>query len=146
MERINLAISQILDGNPAGQAPKEIARQAGMSLSYLHSLAEAGESVPLARMDQIYSITGDTRHIDALCRRCDGIYLPVKDLGKPTTNKNELIKAVKESSDFIQAAADALLDGRVTPDEFVKIEREAMYLHKAVARFVALARESAGTI
>ncbi len=141
MERINLAIRQALESNPAGETPKSIAAKAGMSASYLYSLAEAGEAVPMARMIQLYSITGDSRPVDALCRVCGGVYVPEPQADAQRCD-TALLKAIKENSDFVQAVAQAMLDNRVSITELVLIERAAMDLQQAVVRVVSSARAS----
>lgn len=141
MERINAAIKQILDDNPARETAKSIAAKAGMSTSYLYSLAEAGEAVPMGRMVQLHSITGDTRAVDALCRVCGGVYVPEPQADTQRCDA-ALLKAIKENSDFVQAVAQAMLDNQVSITELAMIERAAMDLQQAIVRVVSTARTS----
>jgi 16S rRNA G527 N7-methylase RsmG len=147
MEAIRLAISGIIKD----VGDKLLAIKLGLNVSTVHRYAEAPtennhhSDIPLARAIQLTHITGDTRLMDAIAAEAGGVFVPGRQLveGKFETEKVAM-REMKAAAELVAGYAAAMEDGRVTADEYRKIERESMKVHLATAAIMESAREKAG--
>ena len=148
MDAIKLAISGILkDIKAAGLAFK----MGGLNPSTLYRWSEQPTEnnphtdIPLMRAIQLTLITGDSRLMDAIAAASGGTFVPGRQLveGRFETEKIAL-REMKAAAELVAGYAAAMEDGKVTADEYRKIEREAMRVHLATAAIMESSREKAG--
>jgi len=110
----------------------------GVSASTLYGWANGSKAIPLGRLVQFILITGDHRPIAALCQELGGAFLPLPSKGGMSDEVGT--RTLKEFADLMQEGSRAALDGKWTPAEVARVEKEAAEAQRAIAHYVAWAR------
>lgn len=86
--------------------------------------------VPLSKL------TGSDNGAEYIARELGGEFVRIPDKWKRRPpSEMQLVKTIKEFSEFIQVVTTAYLDGKVTPDEFKKAKTEG---REAIAAVLVL--------
>lgn len=141
MNPVQQALHDVLREHPMKVAGIAARMGDGVSASVLYGWANGSKAIPLSRLIQFVLITGDHRPIAALCEELGGAFLPLPSRG-PLTDK-AATRALKEFSDLMQEGSRAALDGRWTGAELARVEKEAAEAQRAIAQYVAWARDQA---
>ena len=130
------ALTAVIEHNARGLKASAIADRMGkgVSASILYAWCNGTKPMPLDRLIQFVLITEDMRPIEALCRKVGGTYFPVRPSKHPVTRKLS-VKLIKEFSDVLQAAEQAVLDERWTRAELRKFRKEKAEFLQASADY-----------
>jgi len=138
---LKLAIKQVVTESPI-KAEALAARMAaetghGLSWSQLYRWGDVNqeELIPLGRLVQLLLISGDTRPLDVLCDACGGVF--VRTRLAPGELDKVVIKMLKETTDVLSKATEAMKDGKITRAELCDLRKEVMHAHDALAQLEA---------
>lgn len=121
-----------------GDTEADVAEVFNCSPTYLNNMTNSTAPVPADLLVQTVRHLGDAHAVQELCRLAGGVYVPA-----PSGVDIELVsvrRALREFSELVEAVCDALEDGRVTPEEAERVEREGA---EAVQAIYALIHETA---
>lgn len=146
-EAVRQAIHDAIANNPAGLKGEAIAARMAVSISVLYRWGElSGKPIPLDRLKQFVLVTGDMRPITALCREVGGLFIPCPQDDGNGADAGAM-RALKEFSDLMQESSSALMDGKVSQGELIRIRREGAEAQRELARFLnSIEERAAGAV
>lgn len=100
--------------------PEHLARRMKLAYSSLLNMANPNSDVgwPLGRFIQVMDLTFDYGPLQALCRRFNGVFVPLPTaVGDSEAVMAQLATVGKEFGDVCASLQRALADGRVSPKE-----------------------------
>jgi len=151
MDKIRMAVKAILHDHR--DKVEFLAKKLGEGVhpSTLYGWGESGtednkrSNIPIARAVQLTLVTGDTRLIAAIAEDAGGIFVPGKALVEGRfENEKSALRVLKAATALIESYTTAIMDGKITLEEYRDLAREAMQLHLAAACIAERAREVAG--
>jgi len=135
LERLRLAINDVLTGNHGGIPAKVVAERMGIPASTLYSYGEVGPTgreIPVDKLLRLVRAAEDTRPIAALCEDAGGTFLPIPEGSAGAVNA-ALIKTVKEFGEAVTEVGAGLEDGKLEIAELRRIDREIGEAMQALA-------------
>lgn len=144
LDTFKTAIKEVFHKNPAGLKEAAIADRMGMPRTFLYRYGDLHQEaiIPVERLVQLTLICGHVGPIDALCRACGGIFIPVRPIARQY--EQETVHALRDFSDLLQESAQDYLDGNITTAELKAIENKAYQAQMAIAALVEAARQRHG--
>lgn len=147
LTNVRLAVKAVLDDNPNKLSAKEIAARmgTGVAISTIYSWGDAGQygaDIPLERIVQFTLITGDARPMAALCGDAGFLIIPSSKMSKAIPSPLPSLKALKEFGEFMNADAQAMLDGGSDFSKLKRAEKEGYEALLAVAGVLAALRQA----
>ncbi len=126
LERLRLAINDVLTGNHGGIPAKVVAERMGIPASTLYSYGEVGPTgrdIPVDKLLKLVIAAEDTRPIAALCEDAGGTFFPIPK-GSAGAVNTALLDSVKEFGEVVAEIAKDLKDGKINSAEFQRSDRE----------------------
>ena len=125
-----------------------LAPRMGVSGSTLQNMADPRQpnhTWPLRRFQQVVALTGDTRPLQALCDEHGGVFVPTARLSDAALSDlyQQVTKLAAEFGDVVREIEADVKDGRITPRELVRIERQIGELIEAAATLRQVAERAA---
>lgn len=121
---------------------KAIADQAGISYQFLCDAANTSEhdQLPLARLPLVFEACDNLTLLQffAHLQACEVFRLPRN--GASVDDVRRATATMREFAEFMEATADALVDGVLEPAEFDAIEREGLDAVRAILESIAYQR------
>jgi hypothetical protein len=107
-----------------------LAVRMGMSANTLQhklSLTNSTHHLTLREAIALQHISGDKRIVQAMCGALGGVFVDMEADSSHTTME-QVMRMAKEFGEVLGAVNDAVVDGRVTPNEMHRCERQAAEL------------------
>jgi len=140
--RITRAVYAALSANPRRLKAEAIAGQLDLNKSTLWRWATQG-GIPLHQLLELVKESGDDGPIAAACEEVGGVFLPMRRANGDSETDQQLARTVRECADVVSAVADALVDGRVTPEEAARARRRGTQAMRAIAALIQRVEEQA---
>lgn len=126
LERLRLAINDVLTDNHRGIPAKVVAERMGIPASTLYSYGEVGPTgreIPVDKLLRLVRAAEDTRPIAALCEDAGGTFVPLPSGSAGAVNA-ALLNSVKEFGDVCAEIARDMKDGKMDAGERRNADRE----------------------
>jgi hypothetical protein len=130
-------VKELIEQNPNGKSPKQIAAFLGVSIALVYKWAQdpeaSGSPISLGHAMRLSLYTGDHRLINYFAEELGGVFIPLNP--KKTNIKDctkALLKLIKEFGELASDSSAALSDGKLTG-------REKLRIHKGAHELVQLA-------
>lgn len=122
-----------------GGAPA-LAPRLGKGASTLQNMADPRQATHqwnLRAFRNVLRFTGDVRPLQALCQENGGVFVPTPQIAAASTSElyHDLAKLAKEFGDVPREVEEAMADGKISPAERDRIEKQLFELIGQAAEF-----------
>lgn len=117
------------------------ATRMGLSPVTLYQYAEGRRDLPAKLIPPLTHATRDLLLVEELAVACGGTFVPLPN--GESLETHSMRRVIKEFAQLVDAACDAMEDGKVTPREADRVQREGMQAIQAIQRLLSEVRAQA---